>query len=162
MEDAPDSALAILDSAESKVGEYSKADRMRYQLLKAEAMNKSFVDFTTDSVMLEVARYYDRHGSSNEKMKAHYLLGCTYRDMGEAPMALQCYNDAVGKADTLSQDCDYVTLYKIYGQIADVLEAQVMPDEQLDALRQYSKYALKAGDIYEHIRGNEFMAIAYV
>lgn len=30
----------------------------------------------------------------NEKMEAHYLLGCIYRDMKEAPKAMQCYQDA--------------------------------------------------------------------
>ena len=58
---------------------------MRYEVLLAEAMNKSYVSFTTDSVLKQVVRYYDRHGSPNEQLKAHYLLGCAYRDMGEAP-----------------------------------------------------------------------------
>ena len=48
-------------------------------------MNKNYVPFSTDSVMQEVADYYDHHGPPNERMEAHYLLGCVYRDMGEAP-----------------------------------------------------------------------------
>jgi tetratricopeptide (TPR) repeat protein len=89
------------------------------------------------------------------------LLGRIYSDRGEAPQALQCYNDAVEKADTLSEDCDYTTLYKVYGQMADVFEAQVMPNEEIEALKRYSQYALKAGNTYEYIRGIEFMAGAY-
>ena len=92
---------------------------------------------------------------------AHYLLGCIYRDRKEAPMALQCYNDAVEKADTLSDECDYTTLFSVYGQMADIFEAQVMPNEEIEALKRYSQYAQKAGNIYEYIRGIEFMASAY-
>ena len=94
----PDSALRILKLMEDTMSSAGKADRMYYELLKADAMNKAYVDMTTDSILKEVVDYYDRHGSANEQMRAHYLLGCAYRDMGEAPMALQCYQDAVDKA----------------------------------------------------------------
>lgn len=43
----------------------------------------------------------------------------------------------------------------------EVLGSQVMPLEKIEALEQYSKYALKAGNIYEHIRGIECMSSAY-
>ena len=36
----------------------------------------------------------------NEKMEAHYILGCIYRDMKETPKAMQCYQDAVESVDT--------------------------------------------------------------
>ena len=100
----PDSALRILKLMEDTMSSAGKADRMYYELLKADAMNKAYVDMTTDSILKEVADYYDRHGSANEQMRAHYLLGCAYRDMGEAPMALQCYQDAVDKADTTNHE----------------------------------------------------------
>ena len=76
-------------------------------------------------------------------------------------MALQCFNNAVEKADTLSDDCDYTTLFSVYGQMADIFEAQVMPNEALKALEQYCQYAKKAGNTYESIRGMEFMAAIY-
>ena len=44
-----------------------KADRMYYQLLLADAMNKAYVDIKSDSILKEVVRYYDRHGSANER-----------------------------------------------------------------------------------------------
>lgn len=130
-------------------------------MLMTEAKNKLFLPLPSDTLFQEVVDYYDDYGTSNQQLMAHYLLGCIYRDRGEAPMALQCYNDAVEKADTLSEDCDYTLLYKVYGQMADVFEAQVMPNEEIEALKQYSKYALKAGNTYEHIHGIEFMTTAY-
>ena len=161
MEEHPDSAYQFLCEADSCIAEQSRKTRMRHLMLKTEAENKLDMPLPSDTIFQEVVDYYDDHGTSNQQLMAHYLLGCIYRDRGEAPQALQCYNDAVEKADTLSDDCDYTTLYKVYGQMADVFESQVMPDEEIDALKQYSKYAQKAGNTYEYIRGIEFMAGAY-
>ena len=52
-------------------------ERMQEELLHAREMNKEYVDFTTDSVMKEVTAYYDRNGTPNERMEAHYLLSTT-------------------------------------------------------------------------------------
>ena len=43
-------------------------------------------------------------------MPAYYLLGRAYHEHGEAPMALQCYHDAIDCADTTAADCDYAQL----------------------------------------------------
>ena len=159
MDVCPDSIYQVLDSVCRNNA--PKPTRMRAELLKAKAQNKAYVDFTTDSVMLEVADYYDRHGSANNRMLAHYLLGCTYRDLKEAPMSLQCYYDAVEAADTTSSDCDYRTMMSIYGQIATILDKQYMPMEELDALKQYQKYALLSGDTLNYIRGMELRIKAF-
>ncbi len=38
-------------------------------------MNKAYIDFTSDSTMLEVVDYYEQHGSANEKMLTILYLG---------------------------------------------------------------------------------------
>ena len=43
---------------------------------------------------------YKKIRPPNEKMEAHYLLGCIYCDMKKAPKAMQCYQDAVESVDT--------------------------------------------------------------
>ena len=131
MDSAP-SALRMLDSMSPHVPYLSKSRRMRYELLRAKAMNKSNVYFRSDSTMKEVAAYYSHHGTSNEKMMAYYLLGCVYRDLGEAPAALEYYQKAAACADTTAEDCDYSILNKIYAQSAIVLHSQKLIDEELD------------------------------
>ena len=131
MDSAP-SALRMLDSMSPHVSYMSKSRRMRYELLRAKAMNKSNVYFRSDSTMKEVAAYYSRHGTPNEKMMAWYLLGCVYRDLGEAPAALEYYQKAAACADTTAEDCDYSILNKIYAQSAIVLHSQKLIDEELD------------------------------
>lgn len=88
---------------------------MKYRLLKAKAQNKLYLQMPSDSMFQDVVAYYDVHGTSNERMQAHYLLGCVFRDQREAPKAIQCYEEAIECADTLSNTCDFVSLYSIYG-----------------------------------------------
>lgn len=161
MNEYPDSAFAMLDSASVQKDSWNTREQMRYELLRAKAQNKAYIDFTTDSVMKEVAEYYDAHGTPNEQMEAHYLLGCTYRDLHESPMALSCYLDATEKADTLSDDCDYSTLMRIWGQVADEYDRQIMPYNELEANEHYRKCALKCEDIPNYIAGIELKRRPY-
>ena len=161
MEEHPDSAYQFLCEADSCIAEQSKGTRMRHLMLMTEAKNKLDMPLPSDTLFQEVVDYYDDHGTSNQQLMAHYLLGCIYRDKKEAPMALQCYNDAVEKADTTSNDCDYTLLYKVYGQMADVYGKQLMPEEALEAEEKYSHYALQAKDTFNYIKGIEMMVIPY-
>ena len=134
---------------------------MKYRLLMAKAQNKLFFKMPSDSLFQEVVDYYDSKGTPNEKMEAHYLLGCIYRDMKEAPKAIECYLDAVESADTLSRDCDYTTLFRIYGQMADVYRYQYLQREALSCCQKYSYYAAQANNIAQSIQGLDGMASAY-
>lgn len=148
-----DSAYALLDSVRTEFDAARRRYRMRYRLLEAEAMNKTYQDFETDSVMLEVVKYYDRHGSSNERLRARYMLGSAYRDMGDMPQAITTWEDAVEDADTLSPDCNYSVLARVYGQMADVYLRQFLFDRQLEAGQNFCKYSLIAGDTISYIFG---------
>lgn len=112
-------------------------------------MNKGFVDFTTDSVMKQVVAYYNQHGSANERMLAYYLLGCAYRDLDDSPASLDCYLQATEQADTLSRDCDYHTLARIYGQVGDAYLRQKMPLNAKTAYRKNEKNSWLAKDTLE-------------
>ena len=150
----PDSAWALLSAVDSVDMQHQRrSTRMRYELLRAEAQNKLYIDFTTDSVMRQVVQYYDRRGSRNERLKAHYLLGCCYRDMHEAPVALLTWEDGIAAADTTAADCDYATLFRVYGQMAEIYFRQFMPEKELAVREKLCRYALLAGDTLNYIRG---------
>ena len=106
-------------------------EHMRSLLQQAQKQNQDYIPFTSDSIGKVLVKYYERHGSSNDKMLAHYLLGSMYRDMKEAPMALQCFQDALEMADTTSSDCDYGLLCRINGQIAALLHKEYLPEQAL-------------------------------
>lgn len=126
----------------------SCADReqMLRQLEQAEQQNRDYVAFTSDSLALSLTDYFDSHGTANERMRAHYILGCAYRDLGEAPRALECYNDAVECADTTAKDCDFKTLSRVYGQMSYVYESKSSPVDAICAERKAVRYAYAASD----------------
>ena len=145
-DDSAKVAIRMLDGVKSQLPEFSKSQKMRYELLRHKAMNKACITFTSDSVMKEVVDYYDHHGSANERMLANYVLGCVYRDMHEAPMALEYYNKATEQADTTAADCDYGTLYRVYSQMGFLFSKQYLPYQLLDAFGKAEKYAYLAKD----------------
>ena len=119
---------------------------MHEALMQAKAQNENFEPFTSDTTMLRVVDYYDSHGTANEQMLAHYLLGCVYRDLGDAPRALECYHDAVSKADTTDADCDFQRLSRIYGQMADLFYYQRSPKFAKEANLNAIHIAMKCND----------------
>ena len=86
---------------------------MRYELVYAQAQNKAYVNFTTDSIVLSLVDYYGRHGNANEQMMANYMAGCAYRDLEDALSALKYLNLAVDAVDESDEDCDLNILKKL-------------------------------------------------
>lgn len=155
MDIADDSAqitIKMLDALKPEWSKFTKAQRMRYDLLYHKAMNKAYIDFTSDSTMLAVVDYYEHHGTANDKMLAYYILGCVYRDMHEAPMALEYYNKATEQADTAAQDCDYATLCRVYSQMGVLFSKQYLPYQELFSFEKATHYAYKAHDTLNAIR----------
>ena len=136
----PDSALTALAKYEGEKQEWSKGDRMHFELVRLKAENKSEVTFKSDSIIKEVVEYFKEKGNANEKMLAYYLLGRTYFDMEEAPEALQAYYDAISSADTTSTSCDYSTLTVVYGQMSRIFHQQNLPHDEIWALKHYIEY----------------------
>lgn len=161
MNNHPDSVLKILDSARNEVLNYPRSLRMKYELLHAAAQNKAYINFTSDSVMKEVVDYYDSHGTANEQLQAHYVLGCVYRDLNDAPKALQCYYDAVDKADTTSTDCDYYTLCCVHSQMYILFDKQGYDKQALLEISKMHKCALLGKDTIGAINAYEYKSNLY-
>ena len=157
----PEEALRMLDSIGRLDGSMGKMERMRWQLLRLTAQNKCYVPFKSDSAALEVADYYDRHGTANERMAAHYLLGCAYRDMGEAPMALQCFQEAVECADTAAADCDKKLLAVINIQIGHLFYTQYLPQQALANLNKAVNLCKETGDTLLQLNAITYCMLSY-
>lgn len=160
-DDSAKVAIRMLDVVKSQLPEFSQAQKMRYELLRHKAMNKACITFTSDSVMKEVVDYYDNYGSANERMLANYVLGCVYRDMNEAPLALEYYNKATEQADTTAADCNYGTLYRVYSQMGFLFSKQYLPYQLLDAFGKAEKYAYLAKDTLNAIINYQNRESAY-
>ena len=119
---------------------------MRAGLDSINIRNRNDQPFTAQDVEPYV-RFFDDHGTPNDQLLAHYLLGRAYYEHGEAPMALQCYHDALDRADTTAQDCDYAQLARVYGQMALVFCDQGLFSEAVYYDSVSVKYARRGKDL---------------
>lgn len=130
LETRADSALTLLDGIAGEMPSFSKKQRMRYRLIYAEAQNKAFVPVTHDSTLLEVAAYYRKHGTDNDLMRAYYMVGCAYRDKGDAPTALKYFRMAAEAAGPADENCDKIILNRVHAQIAKLFHNVASFDEE--------------------------------
>ena len=143
-EAAPQRAMTLIDSLEGESA-MNKSRHMKLLLLKAKVRNKLAMPMSTDSLKY-IADYFDKHGDSNERMLAYYILGCAYFDGKDAPMALQYFHEAAAKADTTDSSCDFLTLHRIHAWSAEILKSQFAFSDAFHENSLAFKYAMKAKD----------------
>ena len=162
LNEKPDSALRLLDSLGTEAKSWSKSQRMRHSLLTMKAQNKAYVPFTSDSLANDLVSYYDRHGTPNDRLLSRYLLGCVYRDLHEAPHAVDCYLDAISQADTTATECDFYTLECAYSQLADTYYNQLLLTNEIEARKKASYYAFRANKPKWGIYNIDMIAGTYI
>ena len=142
--------LSVLASCTDK-------EAMRQRLDYVSQCNRADTVFTEAwlPTVDSLVNYFDNHGNGNEKMMAHYLKGRVHHDMGESPIALECYQQAAEMADTTRKSCDFHTLAAIYGQMADLFDAQFLPNDEIKALSMAERIDLKAQDTLSAIKSYE-------
>ena len=133
----------------------------RQQLEELERQNRA------DSVMNDLvlakslADHFDRHGTRNEQLRAHYILGRTYADRGELPQAVAAYNNAANRADTTAADCDYRTLSRVHAQLAQLYYSQLLPDNMIREERRAMRYTKMANDTMAYLACYAMLGEAY-
>ena len=162
MVDRPDSALLILDSLGQHEPEFGRHFRMQYLLQRTNAQNKTDVRFTSDSLEKVLADHFDSHGTTNERVLAHYLLGRAYSDMGEAPRAISSFQDAVAAADTTVKDFDFYLLCCVYSQMAFVYHRQLLLTNELEVRKKAGHFAIRANQTQWAIYHQAMSSGAYI
>ena len=162
MGDHPDSALLILDSLGQHEKEFGRHFRMQYLLHRTNAQNKTNVKFTSDSLAKDLVDHFDSHGTTNERVLAHYLLGRAYSDKGESPQAINSYQDAIDAADTTVADFDFYTLGSVYSQMAEIYRRQLLLTNEIEARNKASHYDFRANKPKWAIYNQALSAGAYI
>ncbi len=134
---------------------------MRHGLDSINQRNRNDQPFSPADVEPYVS-YFADHGNSNDRMLAHYLLGRAYHEQGEAPMALQHYQEAITAADTASKDCDFAQLSRVYGQMGDIFYYQGLFRQQLDCQQLAVRFAWIAKDTLAALVNYEQQSSAFM
>jgi len=110
--------------------------------------NQRYIPLTEkdDTLMRQVVEYYKEYGTSSNLMEAYYLLGSVYRDLHEAPKAMQAFLEGISVADTLAQDCNYRMLAKLYTQKAELMDKQRLYRQAAEEDRKAYHYAMMGQD----------------
>ncbi len=111
VQEQPDSALSVLNSLNAS--SYAGRTLANYQLLKAMALDKNYIDVASDSLAKPAYEFFHRHGPKEKEMMSLYYLGMSH-------FYAKDYNNAVVFLDSVSdlaEQCDnprYIALSKIY------------------------------------------------
>ena len=162
MNDYPDSALMILDSLGQHENEFGRHFRMQYLLHRTNAVSKIGERFTSDSLVKDLADHFDSHGTTNERVLSHYLLGLAYSDMGEAPKAINSFQNAIEAADTTASDFNFHQLSCVYSQMSDIYRCQLLLTNEIEARKKASHYAFCANQMKWGIYNQAMSAGAYL
>ena len=111
----------------------SDADRALCGLLTVKARDKAYITHSSDSLILSVIGYYERHRASGLYPEALYYGGRVYADMGDAPSALRHFQTALDelpdapsslslKSAILSQTGRLLNSLRLYDKAASYLE----------------------------------------
>lgn len=117
----PDSALTLFSILEQKYADADEHIKMRLALLKYKAEDKAYVVHSSDSMIKNIAAYYDKHGNVGNRLEACYYMGGTYRDMRNYPLAILWYLKGTDIID--ENECsryDSMILANLHGQLSDM------------------------------------------
>ena len=135
--DRPDSALAQLRAIDTTILR-SRRDKAQYSLLHAMALDKCYIDVTSDSIIASAARYYRHHGSPDDKMKALFYEGVVYQYSKEYNKAAILFSQAekwAGKAeDTHAKGILFLAFSEVYRKVLNLDKQQEYVEKALDVL----------------------------
>lgn len=99
----PDSAMAVLGSVERGLKAMDDDALWYYRLLRLKVRGKAYEAFSrADSTeVFAVLDHYRRRGDRHLLPQAYYYAGCVVRDIGNAPMAIDLFQQGMdAMADT--------------------------------------------------------------
>jgi len=123
-------------------------DDVRAIMQDVSERNRNFKLLTErdDTLMQGVVAYYKEYGESNELMEAYYLLGSVYRDLHEAPKAMEAFMNGISVADTLSGHCRYDLLMRLHAQKSELYYKQDLYYQSMEEDENEYKFACLAKD----------------
>lgn len=114
----PDSALTIL-SRTGATG--SREQNARRALLYSMALDKNYIDVTSDSLVTVARDYYHNHGTARERFLSEFYYACYLRNCNDPLGALCLYSDCVEMG---IESGDHYHLGVLYSQMANIYEGQ--------------------------------------
>ena len=120
----PDSAVALLRSVEAEMTISQPAVRHLYDLMTLKAQDKADLPLTSDSLILDILQYYENGGDPNKLPEAYYYAGRVYRELGDAPQAIDYFQKAQTSLNELNLQKLPAANAKRYEKLKGIIWAQ--------------------------------------
>lgn len=139
----PDSVLALLKQFRDSINLEPKETQIYYQLLTIKAKDKAYITHTSDSILLKVLHYYENKKDKRHLPEVYYYAGRVYRDLGDAPQALDFFFQAI---DASYLYMDYKLVSRIYSQIGTLYLYQNVYDKAPEAFSKAYQFSILSKD----------------
>lgn len=133
----------LLDSIRGESLTYDKEDRMKFLLIDADHSYKSYTDSYGVKELKTIAKYFEEHGTTEERLRSAFLYGSTLYENDSIAEASKVLMSGVhyGEQENLSPS-GYAWLSKIYNELG-MIYAKVNAAEHSDS------YYKRAADCVE-------------
>ena len=117
MDDSCEVALSILQDSIDTTTLATERDRAIYAVLLSQALDKNYIDITSDSIITPAMKYFADGDDPHYAMLSHYYYGKTLLNQNKLSDAIIACNKAADFAKGLNNDF-YLGL--IYGTLGDI------------------------------------------
>ena len=120
-----------------------KATQMYYQLLTIKANDKAYIQHDSADLIKTVVEYYESKKDKKHLPEAYYYAGRVYRDLGDAPRALDYFQKAI---ESSNEDTDYELVSLMHNQMGMIFLYQDIYNKALSAFNEAYRYSMLSKD----------------
>ena len=96
---------------------FSQRTRAKHALLHSMALDKNYIDLTTDSIIAPAVKYYLKHGSADDRLLMHYYMGRIYANAGNLDKAAIEYTRGEELVDDAENKVAAGRLYTVFATV---------------------------------------------
>lgn len=130
----PELAIERLNSIRHRLT--SQSEKARYALLMSMAMDRAYIDYTSDSLISVALEYYRRYGSADDKLKAYYFHALVFGNRGERETEMEYLVKAEHQVPKAS---DHTSIGRLYAACSAIYYTMIDNQKSLE----YAKKALE-------------------
>lgn len=142
MNDNPKSSLDVLESIDKDLLSTRK-QKAKYSLLYSMVLDKNYIDIKADSIIAPAVKYYECHGSVDDKIKSLYYYARVQYNSGEYNPAIVTLMKAIPLFEN-STERRYCAL--VHNLLAIIYNESWMFPESLEHINEAYDYAIACGD----------------
>ena len=117
IEEEPKRALEEIRNINPDKFLHSPRTKAKHALLHSMALDKNYIDLTTDSIIAPAVKYYLKHGSADDRLLMHYYMGRIYANAGNLDKAAIEYTRGEELVDDAENKVAAGRLYTVFATV---------------------------------------------